>query len=99
MLLANQHLITRQESNFGGNNVSFEMNFRENKIFKFVYLAAKSFSFFFLFHFFFTDSELPRNSDVSFKQMIVFHHMYHYYKFHYLRLNGPLWWGDQCYHE
>ena len=49
MLLADQHLITRQESNFGGNNVSFEMNFREKKIFKYVQMAPpkKNFKFFF----------------------------------------------------
>ena len=49
MLLANQHLITRQESNFGGNNVSFEMNFRKKKIFKYVQMAPpkKNFKFFF----------------------------------------------------
>ena len=49
MLLANQHLITRQESNFGGNNVSFEMNFREKKIFKYVQMVPpkKNFKFFF----------------------------------------------------
>ena len=35
MLLA----FTRQESNFGGNNVSFEMNVREKKIFKYVQMA------------------------------------------------------------
>ena len=40
MLLANQRLRTRRESSFGGNNVSFaEINFREEKIVKFVQMA------------------------------------------------------------
>ena len=55
MLLANQHLITRQESNFGGNNVSFEMNFREKKIFKYVQMAPPKTNF----KFFFGDEILP----------------------------------------
>ena len=39
MLLANQRLFTRRESNFGGNNVSFEINFREKKMFKYVQMV------------------------------------------------------------
>ena len=35
MLLANKHI---WESNFGTNNVSFEINFREKKIFKYVHV-------------------------------------------------------------
>ena len=35
-----QSAVTRRESNFGGNNVSFaEINFREEKIFKYVQMA------------------------------------------------------------
>ena len=37
MLLANQRF-TRRESNFDANNVSFENNFREKKIFKYVHV-------------------------------------------------------------
>ena len=33
-----QSAFTRRESNFGGNNVSFEINFREKKIFKYVHV-------------------------------------------------------------
>ena len=33
-----QSAFTTRESNFGGNNVSFEINFRENKIFKYVHV-------------------------------------------------------------
>ena len=39
MLLANQRLFTRRQSNFGQNNVSFEINFRKRKIFKHVQIA------------------------------------------------------------
>ena len=35
MLLANKHI---WESNFGTNNVSFEINFRKKKIFKYVHV-------------------------------------------------------------
>ena len=50
MLLANQCLFTRRESNFGGNNVSFEINSREKEIFKYVQMALpkKVFKCFFL---------------------------------------------------
>ena len=49
MLLANQRLFTRRESNFGGNNVSFEINSREKEIFKYVQMALpkKSLNVFF----------------------------------------------------
>ena len=39
MLLISQSAFTRRESNFGGNNVSFEMTFRDEKIFKYVQMA------------------------------------------------------------
>ena len=44
-----QSAFTRRESNFGGNNVSFEMTFRDEKIFKYVQMALpkKKFKCFF----------------------------------------------------
>ena len=45
MLLANQRLSTRRESNFAGNNVSFEINSREKEIFKYVQMALPKKSF------------------------------------------------------
>ena len=34
-----QSAFTTRESNFGGNNVSFDINFKENKIFKYVQMT------------------------------------------------------------
>ena len=47
------YAFTKRESNFGGNNVSFEINFREKRIFKYVHvqmaLPKKGFKLMFFF--------------------------------------------------
>ena len=50
MLLANQRL-PEENQIFGGNNVSFEINFREEKMFKYVQMALRNINFEMFFFF------------------------------------------------